>query len=140
MYTPGLVANSLAGAAMPLVHSGPNGEGDSKDQSVIVLGANSPFFSGILLSRKPPKTLGKWLAFESMGNQPLELCLGFSIGMENRIGHPKGQDKTSPSVCAWTLHVQGYIKTRNHHLKGKEGLIWQPLSDIAVLGGSASLF
>ena len=28
------------------------------------LGVNSPFFPGILLSRKPPKTLGKWLAFE----------------------------------------------------------------------------
>ena len=29
------------------------------------LGVTSPFFPGILLSRKPPKTLGKWrLAFE----------------------------------------------------------------------------
>ena len=29
-----------------------------------VLGVASPFFSGILLSRKPPKTLGKRLVFE----------------------------------------------------------------------------
>ena len=28
------------------------------------LGVTSPFFPGILLSRKPPKTLGKWLVFE----------------------------------------------------------------------------
>ena len=28
------------------------------------LGVTSPFFPGILLSRKPPTTLGKWLVFE----------------------------------------------------------------------------
>ena len=28
------------------------------------LGLPSPFFPGILLSSKPPKTLGKWLVFE----------------------------------------------------------------------------
>ena len=30
----------------------------------ICLGVTSQFFPGILLSRGPPKTLGKWLAFE----------------------------------------------------------------------------
>ena len=39
-----------------------------------LLGVTSLFFPGILLSRKPPKILKKWLVFEKndMGNQPLD--------------------------------------------------------------------
>ena len=32
-------------------------------ESSLVLGVASPFFPGILLSRKPQNTLGKWLVF-----------------------------------------------------------------------------
>ena len=35
--------------------------------SSMCLGVTFPFFPGILLSRKPPKPLGKWLPLECLG-------------------------------------------------------------------------
>ena len=50
----------------------------------MILGVPSPFFPGILLSRKPPKTKGKLLVFEKNDgwtewtrNQPLEKLVSF---------------------------------------------------------------
>ena len=70
--------------------------GGIREQLPISLGLDSPFFPGILLSKKPPKTLGKQLVVERTmveqnGDQPLEFHMflephNFNLKMG---GYPK---------------------------------------------------